>query len=33
MKFLKVIEWLKEAGKEAHLKVGNIKKCHEGHVK
>ena len=32
-KSLKVIEKLKEAGKEAHLKARNTKKCYLGHVK
>jgi hypothetical protein len=31
-KSLKVIEQLKEAGKEAHLKARNTKKCYKGHV-
>jgi hypothetical protein len=30
---LKVIEQLKEAGKETHLKATNTKKCYAGHVK
>lgn len=30
---LKVIEQLKEAGKEAHLKAKNTRKCYTGHVK
>ena len=30
---LKVIEQLKEAGKETHLKATNTKKCYVGHVK
>ena len=30
---LKVIECLKEAGKETHLKATNTKKCYAGHVK
>ena len=30
---LKVIEQLREAGKEAHLKARNTKKCYTGHVK
>lgn len=30
---LKVIEQLKEAGKETHLKAINTKKCYAGHVK
>ncbi|KAH0832355.1 hypothetical protein J3R83DRAFT_13378 [Lanmaoa asiatica] len=32
-KSLKVIEQLREAGKEAHLKARNTKKCYTGHVK
>ncbi|KAF8428474.1 hypothetical protein L210DRAFT_988369 [Boletus edulis BED1] len=30
---LKVIEQLKEAGKETHLKAANTKRCYAGHVK
>ncbi|KIK74944.1 hypothetical protein PAXRUDRAFT_19406 [Paxillus rubicundulus Ve08.2h10] len=32
-KSLKVIEQIKEAGKEAHLKAKNTRKCYTGHVK
>ncbi|KAF9242145.1 hypothetical protein BU15DRAFT_44465 [Melanogaster broomeanus] len=32
-KSLKVIERLKEAGKEAHLKANNTRRCYTGHVK
>ena len=30
---LKVIQQLKESGKETHLKVRNTKKCYTGHIK
>lgn len=33
IKSLKVIEKLKETGKETHLKAMNMKKCYAGHVK
>jgi hypothetical protein len=32
-KSLKVVEQLKEAGKEAHLRANNTRKCYKGHVK
>lgn len=32
-KSLKIIEQLKELGKEAHLNARNTKKCYNGHVK